>query len=279
MPIIRKKIANSQKRAFEILASVAGELLQESEAFVPPNSKENQQKAPETTVLKEQEDERQSLKCNLSDQETYDEETLVHGYHQIYRLNKFSYAQEQFNLKAACSSLKSFDQSEKICFDDQLTNVDDRIASPSAEVSISSRVSGEFSEGHVEDAGAERSMVQSVKSATLPLTRSLDLFEMDHKPSAFFCSESKLKASLFKDWITLGSSRHSDNNIGTVNRDYEENYFVCTQAATTLKAFRLPSDMVDQRIKKLSSSRHLRINPNLSGGNSFRNGIRLFCGL
>ena len=274
MPIIRKKSGNSQKRAFEILASVAGELLQESKTFVPPNCKEDQQNAPKNTVLKEQEDERQSSKCNLSDQGTYDKKTFIHGYHKIYKLNKFSHAQDQFNLKA-CSRLKSFDQSEK-CFVNQLANVNDRNTSPSAEVGISSLVSGEFSEGQVEDAGAELSIIQSVRSATLP-TGSLAVLEMDHKPPAFFCSESKLKASLFKDWITLGPSRRSDN-IETVSRDDDENYIGCTQAATTLKAFRLPSDMADRRIKNLCSSRHWRVSPNLSGGASFRNGICPFCG-
>ncbi|XVF55271.1 hypothetical protein PTKIN_Ptkin06aG0023500 [Pterospermum kingtungense] len=268
-PIIRKKSVNSHKRAFEILASVAGELLQESETFVPPNRKENQQNAPKNTVLKQQEDERQALKCNLSDQETYDEKIFVHGHLQIYRLNKFSYAQDQFNLKA-CSSLKNFDQSEKICFDDQSANVNDRKASSSAEVGMFSVISGEFSEGQVEGAGAESSMVQTITSATLPLTGSLDVFEIDHKPPGFFSSESKLKATLFKDWITLGSSRHSDN-IGTVYRDDDENYIGCTRAATTLKAFRLPSDVADQRIKNLSSSGQWRVTPNLSGGNSLRN--------
>ncbi|XVE61901.1 hypothetical protein DITRI_Ditri06bG0075700 [Diplodiscus trichospermus] len=269
VPITRKKSGNSQKCAFEILAIVAGEQLLESKTCALPNCKHDQQNAPSSTVLKEQEDERQLSKCNLSDQETYDEKTLIHGYQQIYTLDKFSHAQDLFNLKA-CSSLKSSGQSEKICFADQLANVSDRNASPSAEVCVSSLVSGEFSEGQVEDAGAEPSIIQSIKNATLPLMGSLDVWEMDCKPPAFFCSESKLKASSFKDWITLGPSRHSDN-IETVCRDDEENYLWCTQAATTLKAFRLPSDMTDRRIKNLSSSGDWRTSPNLVGGASFRN--------
>ncbi|XVF08106.1 hypothetical protein REPUB_Repub06bG0197300 [Reevesia pubescens] len=273
---IRNRSGNDQKCAFEILASIAGELLQESKTFVPPNCKDDLQNAPKSTVLKEQEDERQSSKCNHSDQETYDEKTFIHGYHQIYTLNKFSHAQDQFNLKDF-SSLKSFDQSENICLADQLANINGRNANLSAEVVISSLLSGDFSEGQVENAGAELSSIQSVETATLPLTGSLDVLEMDHKPPAFFCSESKLKASLFKDWISLGPSRHSDN-IETVSRDDDENSIGCTQAATTLKAFRLPSYVADRRIKNLSSSRHWRVSPNLNGGASFRNGICQFCG-
>ena len=105
---LSKKSGNSKKHAFDILASVAGELLQECKTFVPPNCKEDQQNTPKNAVLKEQEDERQSSKCNHFDQETYDEKTSIHGYHQIYTLNKFSHVQDQFNLKAY-SSLKSFD--------------------------------------------------------------------------------------------------------------------------------------------------------------------------
>ncbi|XWS67082.1 hypothetical protein CRYUN_Cryun05aG0256100 [Craigia yunnanensis] len=241
---VRKKIGNSQKRAFEILASVAGELLQECKTFVPPNCKEDQQNTPKNAVLKEQGDERQSSKCNHSDWETYDEKTSIHGYNQIYTLNKFSHAQNWFNLKA-CSSLKIFDQSEKICLADLLANVNDRNAEMQA-------------------------LLLNVKSATLPLAGCLDVLETDHKPYAFFCSESKLKASLFKDWITLGPSRHSDN-IETVSGDDDENYIGRTQVATTLKTFRLPSDMADRRIKNLSSSGHWRVSPNLNGGASFRN--------
>ncbi|XP_021289974.1 telomere repeat-binding protein 5-like isoform X3 [Herrania umbratica] len=265
---IRKKGGNSQKHAFEILASVAGELLQESKIFVPPNCKEDQQNTPKNIVLKER-DEGQLSKCNHSVQETHDEKTFIQGYHQIYTLNKFSHSQDRFNLKA-CSSIKSFDQSEKLCLADQLANVNDRNGSPSAKIGISSLVSGEFSEGQFEDAGAELSSIQSVKSATLPVTGSFDMLEMDCKPHALFCSESKLKASLFEDWITLGPSRHADN-IETVTRDDDDNDTGCTQAATTAKAFRLPSDVADQRIKNLSAGRHWRVSPNLNGGASFKN--------
>ncbi|XP_017977086.1 PREDICTED: telomere repeat-binding protein 5 isoform X3 [Theobroma cacao] len=211
---IRKKGGNSQKHAFEILASVAGELLQESKIFVPPNCEEDQQNTPKNIVLKER-DEGQLSKCNHSVQETHDEKTLIQGYHQIYTLNKFSHSQDRFNLKA-CSSIKSFDQSEKLCLADQLANVNDRNASPSAKI------------------------------------------------------ESKLKASLFEDWITLRPSGHADN-IETVDRDDDENDTGCTQAATTVKAFRLPSDVADQRIKNLSAGRHWRVSPNLNGGASFKN--------
>ncbi|KAK6231413.1 hypothetical protein SCA6_001486 [Theobroma cacao] len=265
---IRKKGGNSQKHAFEILASVAGELLQESKIFVPPNCKEDQQNTPKNIVLKER-DEGQLSKCNHSVQETHDEKTFIQGYHQIYTLNKFSHSQDRFNLKA-CSSIKSFDQSEKLCLADQLANVNDRNASPSAKIGNSSLVSGEFSEGQIEDAGAELSSIQSVKSATLPVTGSFDMLEMDCKPHALFCSESKLKASLFEDWITLRPSGHADN-IETVDRDDDENDTGCTQAATTVKAFRLPSDVADQRIKNLSAGRHWRVSPNLNGGASFKN--------
>ncbi|KAK8512302.1 hypothetical protein V6N13_097043 [Hibiscus sabdariffa] len=249
---IRKKSGNSQRRAFEILVSVAGELLRESNS-VP----EDQQNARKSLVLKEQEDERQSLKCNISDQETCDEKTFI-SYHQIDTLNKFSYAPDRFNSKA-CATLKSFDQ---------LANVSGRNANPSAELDISSVVSWEISEGKVEDAGTEPSIIRTSKSETPPLTGSLDVLQMDSSPSDIFCSDSK--ASMFKDWITLCPSRHSDT-IESVNRDDDKNYNRCTQAATTLKTFRLPSNAADQRIKNLSSSRHWRVSPNLNGGASFRN--------
>ncbi|KAG4184166.1 hypothetical protein ERO13_A09G155100v2 [Gossypium hirsutum] len=214
---IRKKSGNNEKHAFEILVSVAGDFLQEGETFVPPNCKKDQQNACKNRVLKEQEDEIQSSKCNLSDKETYNEKTLS-GYHQIRTVNKFSHAPDQFNLKPY-SSLKGFDK---------LANV-----------------SGQF-----EDARAELSIIQTVKSETLQPTGSLDALEMDCKPPHYFCSGSK--TSLFKDWTTLGPSRRSDT-IETVSRDDNGNY------------------MADQRIKNLSSSRRWRVSPNLNGGASFRN--------
>ncbi|GMI71300.1 TRF-like 2 [Hibiscus trionum] len=256
---IRKTSGNSQKRAFEILVSVAGELLQESKTSVP----EDQQIARKNLVSKEQEDERQSTKCNISDQETCDEKTFI-SYHQIDTLNKFSCAPDWFNSKAADANLKSFDQ---------LANVSGRNANPSAELRSSSLVSREFSEGKVEDAGTEPSIIRTVKSETPPLTVSLDVSQMDRKTPDFFCSDSK--ASMFKDWITLGPSRHSDT-IDLVNRDDDKKYIGCTQAATTLKAFRLPSNVADQRIKNLSSSRHWGVSPNLNGGASFRNDGKRF---
>ncbi|TYH03013.1 hypothetical protein ES288_A09G186700v1 [Gossypium darwinii] len=190
-------------------------------------------------VLKEQEDEIQSSKCNLSDKETYNEKTLS-GYHQIRTVNKFSHAPDQFNLKPY-SSLKGFDK---------LANVSGRNANHSSELGISSLISGEFSVGQFEDAGAELSIIQTVKSETLQPTGSLDALEMDCKPPHYFCSGSK--TSLFKDWTTLGPSRRSDT-IETVSRDDNGNY------------------MADQRIKNLSSSRRWRVSPNLNGGASFRN--------
>ncbi|PPR91655.1 hypothetical protein GOBAR_AA29022 [Gossypium barbadense] len=187
----------------------------------------------------EQEDEIQSSKCNLSDKETYNEKTLS-GYHQIRTVNKFSHAPDQFNLKPY-SSLKGFDK---------LANVSGRNANHSSELGISSLISGEFSVGQFEDAGAELSIIQTVKSETLQPTGSLDALEMDCKPPHYFCSGSK--TSLFKDWTTLGPSRRSDT-IETVSRDDNGNY------------------MADQRIKNLSSSRRWRVSPNLNGGASFRN--------
>ncbi|XP_039016302.1 telomere repeat-binding protein 5-like [Hibiscus syriacus] len=230
---IKKKSGKNQKRAFEILVSVAGELLQE------------------------QEGERQSSKFNLSDQETCDEKTSI-NYRQIYTLNKFSCAPDRFNLKA-CSNLKSFDQ---------LANVSGRNANLSAAVGIPSLVSPEFFEGKLKDAGGELSIIQTVKSETLPLTGSLDVLERDRKPSSFFCSDSK--AYMFKDWLTFDPSRHS-NAIEMINRDDEKNYFGCSQAATTLKAFRVPSNIADRGIKNLSSSRYWRVSSNLNGGASIRN--------
>ncbi|TYJ19071.1 hypothetical protein E1A91_A09G166500v1 [Gossypium mustelinum] len=236
---IRKKSGNNEKHAFEILVSVAGDFLQEGETFVPPNCKKDQQNACKNRVLKEQEDEIQSSKCNLSDKETYNEKTLS-GYHQIRTVNKFSHAPDQFNLKPY-SSLKGFDK---------LANVSGRNANHSSELGISSLISGEFSVGQFEDAGAELSIIQTVKSETLQPTGSLDALEMDCKPPHYFCSGSK--TSLFKDWTTLGPSRRSDT-IETVSRDDNGNY------------------MADQRIKNLSSSRRWRVSPNLNGGASFRN--------
>ncbi|KAL1153516.1 hypothetical protein V6Z11_A09G181700 [Gossypium hirsutum] len=133
---IRKKSGNNEKHAFEILVSVAGDFLQEGETFVPPNCKKDQQNACKNRVLKEQEDEIQSSKCNLSDKETYNEKTLS-GYHQIRTVNKFSHAPDQFNLKPY-SSLKGFDK---------LANV-----------------SGQF-----EDARAELSIIQTVKRSKTSL--------------------------------------------------------------------------------------------------------------
>lgn len=240
MPI-RKKSGNSEKHAFEILVSVAGDFLQEGETFVPPNCRKDQQNACKNLVLKEQVDESQSSKCNFSDKETYNEKTLF-GYHQIRTVNKFSHASDRFNLKPF-SSLKGFNK---------LANVGGRNANHSSELGISSLLSGEFSEGQFEDAGAELSIIQTVKSETLQPTGSLDALEMDCKPPDYFCSGSK--TSLFKDWTTLGTSRHSDT-IETVSRDDNGNY------------------VADQRIKNLSSSGCWRVSPNLNGGTSFRNGI------
>ncbi|XP_040932737.1 telomere repeat-binding protein 6 isoform X9 [Gossypium hirsutum] len=206
----------------------------EGETFVPPNCKKDQQNACKNRVLKEQEDEIQSSKCNLSDKETYNEKTLS-GYHQIRTVNKFSHAPDQFNLKPY-SSLKGFDK---------LANVSGRNANHSSELGISSLISGEFSVGQFEDARAELSIIQTVKSETLQPTGSLDALEMDCKPPHYFCSGSK--TSLFKDWTTLGPSRRSDT-IETVSRDDNGNY------------------MADQRIKNLSSSRRWRVSPNLNDG-------------
>ncbi|OMP06867.1 hypothetical protein CCACVL1_01420, partial [Corchorus capsularis] len=262
----RKKCGNNQKHAFEILASVAGELLQESRYFVPPDCKEDQHGTPEITVVKDQEDERQLLNCSHSDQETYDDKTSLQR--QIHASNKFSNVQDQSNLKSS-STLKNLNLSKNVCLADQSAKVDDETASSSATVGISSPESGEFFEGQVEDARAEFSIIQSVD--TLPVTGGLEMLETDHKSPAFFCSESKLDASLFKDWITLGPSRYS-NTVETVSRDDDDEHFIgCTQAGTALKAFRLPSDLADQRVNNLSASRHWRVSPNLNGRTSFKN--------
>ncbi|XP_021716126.1 telomere repeat-binding protein 2-like [Chenopodium quinoa] len=87
-------------------------------------------------------------------------------------------------------------------------------------------------------------------------------------------SDCSIKLSLGVDHYPCGSlSPRRDNNVKVVTRDDDENSSECTQPST-MKAARLPARIGDRRIRKLLASKHWRLASKVKDGDHSDTGLR-----
>ncbi|XP_059428641.1 telomere repeat-binding protein 5-like isoform X2 [Corylus avellana] len=261
---IRKKCEDNQIRAFEILASVAGTVLQETENSVSTNAAcvKNPLHVLNANSKRGIECEGRSLKEDARGQGNCDEKSFacvpgLQEHPESYTLNEFSHVQDNQILEVGSAS-NTCDESEMICFTKKLATVSikSNCGSSSSRVVGHSLSFGEFSEEKVE---AEPHKSRSEISGILPVADSSeDLMELDRESLALVGPESDAKVSLLRDFIDVGTFPRCYDNVKVVSRDDDENSVGCTQPSTISKSYRPPPDIGERRIKKLSASRHGR---------------------
>eukprot|EP00261_Vitis_vinifera_P036178 XP_019077421.1 PREDICTED: telomere repeat-binding protein 5 isoform X8 [Vitis vinifera] len=251
----KKKLEDDRIYAFEVLASLAGKLLQEREtsASISDASRKNQH----TVVKCETHDKGHQIKL-----EPRDENTLAYVPH----------ANDDLSLKI--SSTINSDLPENVCFSDKL-DVDCR---QKARGSSPSKVAGDFPccgiffEGNV-DSVIEKNLevepqeIRGMVSKTHPKKgSSKDLGELDRATLAPVHLDNNAKASLFSDHMNCGPSPRCQENMEVVSGDDDENSSGCSQPGTIMKTYTPRRHIGNQRIRKLSASRCWGGTPNLKDG-------------
>ncbi|KAF5476080.1 hypothetical protein F2P56_007822 [Juglans regia] len=277
---IRKKCGGNQIRAFEILASVAGTLLQESESSVPTNAAcvKDSHHILYSNIKRERGDEGESLKKDPCRHGNCSDKSFAHSpglqeHHKSYRVNGFSHARDNHMLEIDSTS-NTYGQSEMIFFAEKWATVSStsNCGCSSSSILGNSPCFGEHFEDKVGcvfegKLGAE-SYESKGKKDGIPcvIGSSKDLIKLDMEPHARVGSESDAKASLLRDCISHGPFPKHCDNLKVVSRDDDENSVECTQPSTISKFSRPPPDIEERRIKKLSAARQWRQSQNLKGG-------------
>ncbi|KAM1352998.1 hypothetical protein FF1_032728 [Malus domestica] len=258
---IRKKLEANQIHAFEILASVAGKLLQESKDPPPTNDScgKDQHFKFGGITKSEQQDEGSLLKEEPCELGSCDEETFlyVHGLQErrkSYTLNGVSHSQEDFSYEINSVS-KSLD-SERINFGKGLGAVDSRnsCGSYSNKVVDDSTLSGdsiaEKPQGLLKRKRVtEPSQNTSIKEErTEFLGSSEDVMEVEEGPHVLVSSRHDVKTPFSGDCKNHGPFLCHCANIRVVNRDDDEN--------TMTKEFEHPPDDGDKKLTNLAAPCH-----------------------
>ncbi|XP_068668515.1 telomere repeat-binding protein 5-like [Aristolochia californica] len=272
-----KKKAENPMCAFDLLATVAGKLLQEKETSSSQLVGQTDLAIEKDNIKKEKQDIVNPFKQEPYDQGSCDESvSAINGRlqkHSHMSLHKHhSHAFHDTPLKHT-SMITNSDGCKMTVLPEDPTdkirnefgvfpgasqdNSNSERGSPSIAESHKSTVHEEF-ENKVE---AETQKIGSVINGISPI--SDDQMEMDTKPPASVSSDSSVEVSLGVDHIAHGGPLpKSYNNVHVVSRDDDENSSGCTQPSTiTMKTYRPPACFGDRRRKKLLASKYWKAAP------------------
>lgn len=280
-----KKVEDSQICAFELLASLAGKLLQESESSsASSNASEGiNQSAFGKDVLKQgRQDEDKPLKKECvepgsSEESVFANELTPGNIDQKFTLNESTHPESDTVLECTPNITKSYclnkigcDVKPVICNSSKpviQNNVNDVEGGfPLAEESYHSNVEN----------GIERQK-QGEKLETGGLTMAntcspKDPIELCVKFPAMVSPDSNVKLSLFRDPVPNASFSGHRNAIKLGSRDDDENLFRCNKPSTKVKAYRPLARIGDRRIRKLLTSKYWKVAPKLRDYEVSRNG-------
>lgn len=229
---------DSQICAFELLAAVAGKLLQESESSTSSNAAEGI-KLNKDDIKQEQEE------CKATRSECIDQGSCIESVFLPEAL--------QHNVKAAQSK-----ESPRVESDSVLEHTPNVVGSD-----LSEKVAYKQNDDNIEN-GAEIQLEPAVKhtgdsTVANNTCSSKDLTELCINTDTLINSDSSVQLPLYKDSIPNAS--FNDVKIGI--RDDNENLFGCKQLCTKRRAFRPQSHNGYHRIRKMLTSRCWDVAPKL----------------
>ncbi|XP_042475713.1 telomere repeat-binding protein 5-like isoform X2 [Macadamia integrifolia] len=262
---VRKKVEINQICAFDLLATVAGKLLQERKDS-PASS----------TVKQEQVDEDNQLKIESCDHGSCNESVSVSELRlQDRKLNYIS--KELLHVQSVGGSgLKSvktnFKHSEKYGSAEELVvgNSSSIFGNHPNKVERGLPDFVKYCEDKAEDGtekplDSEAQKIGSVINGTIPDTCSTKCpMELDRKPHALMSSDSSVEVSLCRDHVPHDSFPGRWDYLKVGSRDDDENSSGCTQPSNvTSKDFRSSPCIGERRIRKLLASKYWKMAPKL----------------
>ncbi|PON60991.1 Octamer-binding transcription factor [Trema orientale] len=260
----KKKIDDSQICAFELLASLAGKLLQESESSSASSnaSEGNNQTFGDNVIKQEKQAEDKLLKEEFFEQGSSEESAFVseitsQDIDEKFVLKKFSNAVDKVN-----NDVKSV-----IC------NTKPAFQNYPAKVEVGCPLIKEPCHANVEN-GIERQQ-KGEKLETGSLTKA-NTCNSEHPmqlqiefPTAVN-SDNNVKLSLLRETVPNASFSRHRNDIKLVGSDDDENFSRYNKSSTKVKAFRPPARIGDRRIRKLLTSKYWKVAPKLRDCEVFR---------
>lgn len=284
----KKKVEDSQICAFELLASLAGKLLQESESSSASSnaSEGNNQSSFDKKVVKHgRRDEDKPVKAakeecfepGNSEGSAFVNELTSKSIDQKFILNEFPNADSNAILEPTLSITKS-DCLDKVGSDEK------SVVCNSSKVAFQSNPNileggfphiGESYHSNV-DHGIERQQEGEkleTDGLTMANTCSLkDPIELCVKFPAMVSSDSNIELSLIREPVPNASFSKHRNDIKLGNRDDDENFSRCNKPSTKVKAVRPLTRIGDHRIRKLLTSKYWKGAPKLRDCEVSRNG-------
>ncbi|KAF3973904.1 hypothetical protein ACB098_06G157700 [Castanea mollissima] len=270
----KKTVEDTQICAFELLASIAGKLLCESESSASSNASEGIDllACGKDAVKQEQEFEDKPFKAewlyqrNCGDSSFAFEMASQNISHKS-TLKEFSHAESDDVLERT-SFIKSFDCSQKTGGDVKSVICKSKTDSEnySSKVEGGSPQFGESSDANVNIEAERRLEVVGLKNedANKPnICSSKVPTELFLESPAAINSDSNVKLPLRQNSVPNACFPRHRNDTKLGSRDDDENLSRCFKRSTKLKAFRPPTRIADQRIRKLLTSKYWKVAPKL----------------
>ncbi|XP_048326247.2 telomere repeat-binding protein 4 [Ziziphus jujuba] len=272
----KKKVDDSQICAFELLASLAGKLLQETESSSASSnaSEGNNRSAFEKDVFKQgrqHKDKPVKKECvepGSSEESVFANELTSGNIDQKFTMREFPPPESDGVLectqnitKSDCSDKVNCDVKPVICnsskraFENNVNKVEGSF--PHVEESYHS---------NVENGIERRKQGERLETGGLTLANTCspnDPIELCVKFPAMISPDSNVKLSLFRDPVPNASFSRHRNDIKLGSRDDDENLSRCKKPSTKVKAYRPLARIGDRRIRKLLTSKYWKVAPKL----------------
>nr|TKS09648.1 hypothetical protein D5086_0000091600 [Populus alba] len=266
---IRKKSENNRKHAFEILASVAGEILQEEKTSALTNTTCDKDLCNvKNTIQQEQVDRGKFIIMEPLLGEPCNEKAFacipeLQGHWHGNALNKFLHNQENFNSQGSFAS-EHFDYPETIYVVEKLVVVNSKNigGSSSCEINGESSHARKIFKGKVEGLTERKPKTELVKSSSIESGTFFvkdgleDAMDLDASSIGHASLKSNVKSSLFKDCIGLCPFSRPCADVEVVSRDDDRNPSGCSQYGAMPKTSKPLSYIETQRMSNLTASRH-----------------------
>ncbi|XP_073119415.1 telomere repeat-binding protein 4-like [Henckelia pumila] len=278
---LNKSVESNKLCAFELLAAVAGQLLQENEGSTPGNVAEEKAHfgTGKNGNQKEQPEDDKALKLENYDHRSCAEsaffpEISVQGCNHFSNFKGLTRAENGSVVEH--SSVESSDSPNKVDCDIKLVISEEK----NADGVITSEIDGFHQKVEVKpEKNVENDKNRIANLSTSNRSTVKDPSREFVNTDIRFNSESSVHLSLYRDPIDGALLRKRCNSVKLGIRDDDENSFGCNKLRTKLRSFQPRSYTEHHRIRKMLKSKYWKVAPKVKDYElySTRERMRTFC--
>ncbi|KAL6524269.1 hypothetical protein OROGR_016703 [Orobanche gracilis] len=269
--LFKRKAADQQMCAFDLLATVAGKLLSDGENCPPP-AKEQSPVVVDNIVKKEKNGDKPLEEKACCERNFLFAELVSEVPNPKSCSNKHAFTQNDVSSRLASRATTS-DCSEKVGPAEQLV-IDDCKLRLGIFTPVGAKLSGFRLSSNCgsEDKGRKYTKLGSESSRNLLISNKASMYSSGHlensdwKPSALSCSvnnNNNVKFPFSRNHAPCGSFPVIQDNVKLATRDDDENSSGCTEPSSRSKAIKAASCAGDGRFRKLPSSTQCKITSNM----------------